>query len=213
MDELQDRDPLHRHAAVAAPAAGTSPMDPPSAWAPPATAVVPYEELHPFLRRLVDEHAELTERLASFEATLQQIRTGGLTREHGASLRSCFEYFERELPRHQRSEERRLFPRLRQRLIERGEHGATAPLATGVDVLEEDHVRSIRQLAVANGFIGLALRLADAESGMTALAMGVEQGTDFVEGLRLHLFREENIMFGLAQRHFTAAELDALLAD
>lgn len=213
MNKLGKRDPIDRNAEKGADTEGTSPMDPPDAYEPPSSESVPYKQLHPFLQSLFDEHEVLTVQLATLEDTLQQIQTTGLTPEMGHTLRGFFEYFDVEFARHNRKEERQLFPLLRQRLIEHGEHSPGAERTTGVDILEEDHVKAIKQAAVACSFIGLAVRLPDERSGMMTLASGVEQGKDLIEHVRLHMFREENIIFGLAHKYITSAELDGFLTD
>ena len=45
-------------------------MDPPNAYAPPSVEQVDLEDLHPFLRTLVDEHGPFEKQIELFEAAL-----------------------------------------------------------------------------------------------------------------------------------------------
>lgn len=210
MRKLAETDPLHRNAEKDAGGEGLSPMDPPDAFAPPATVAVAYDDLHPFLKRLVDDHRNIAAQLAVLEAALAEIEKGGMNPDAAAVLTKFFAFMDAEIAPHHRREERRLFPLLRERLIASGEHGGSADKRTGVDVLEEDHVKDIQHTAVACAFIGLSKRLPDPDSGKVALAWGVRQCRTLIEHLRLHIFREENIIFGLAQQHLSGAELDRI---
>lgn len=211
--QLAKDDPITRNVEKDAAGEEMSPMDPPEAYAPPAKEVVPYDELHPFLRGLVDDHRRLIARLDALDPVLKHVKSSGLDAASRAALTEAFAFFEAELGLHHRREERRLFPLLHERLIRAGEHSVTAQKRTGVDVMEDDHLRASRLSAVAAAFVGLASALPEPRSSGIALASGLRQLEALVELLRLHVFREENILFGLAQKHLTAAELDAVLAE
>src|SRR3972149_3909486 len=103
---------------------GLSPMDPPDAYAPASIAPVPVEALHPFLRKLRDEHVPFMEELNAFEAAILSIQKAGYTKEADAKLRHFFHYLDQEFPPPRRREEATLFPLLRERLIASGEHGS-----------------------------------------------------------------------------------------
>lgn len=210
MRKLAEDDPLIRNVEKDAGGDELSPMDPPDAYAPPATEAVPYEKLHPFLKRLVDDHRRIVERLDALDATIAQVETSGLSPEAGAAITGFFAFADAELAAHHRREERRLFPLLHERLIAAGEHSASEQKRTGVDVMEDDHLNALKQAAVAVAFIGLSTRLPDQKSGLVALASGVRQCKALSEALRLHIFREENIIFGQAQKHLSGAELDRI---
>jgi len=59
-------------------------------------------------------------------------------------------------------------------------------------------------------FLGLVFRLPDERSGMIVLDAALEQGKNLVELLRLHVFREDNVVFPLAHRLISRAEFDAM---
>ncbi len=77
--------------------------------------------------------------------------------------------------------------------------------------MEEEHLKGIQIAAVAFNLFGLASRLRDPDSRLLVLDAAVEQGKALVELYRLHIFREEKILFPLAQKHLTTEEMDKLL--
>ena len=209
--KLNRMDPLHRQADRGLDVAhGLSPMDPPDAYAPAGIEPVPVEALHPFLRKFRDEHVPFMNELNAFEAAVLSIKNNGYTKEADAKLRHFFQYFDREFVPHSRREEATLFPLLRQRLIASGEHGSGSVPATATEVMEDEHAKAMQLAAVVVNFLGLVFRLPDERSAMIVLDAALEQGKSLVELLRLHVFREDNIVFSLAHRLIAAAEFDAI---
>ena len=189
---------------------GLSPMDPPDAYAPPNLEPVPAQALHPFLRRFRDEHVPFMQELQAFEEAILSIQEKGYTRESDARLRHFFHFFDHAFAPHHRREEAFLFPLLRERLIASGEHGAGRAPATATDVMEDEHAKAMQLAAVVVNFLGLVFRLPDEKSGMIVLDAALEQGKNLAELLRLHVFREDNVVFTLAHRLISTAEFDQL---
>jgi len=187
-----------------------SPMDPPDAYAPPSLEPVPAEALHPFLRKFRDEHIPFMEELNDFEAAILAIQKTGYTKESDAKLRHFFHFFDHEFIPHSRREEASLFPLLRERLIAAGEHGKGSVPATAADLMEDEHAKAMQLAAVVVNFLGLVFRLPDERSGMIVLDAALEQGKNLVELLRLHVFREDNVVFSLAHRLISRAEFDEM---
>lgn len=204
-------DKIHRHAEKGCPDGGFSPMDPPDAYAPPGT-VEPMSEkdMHPVLRGLMNMHREFSGKLDLFEKTLIAIQNEGLTRERDAALKNFFRYFDDLFVAHHQIEEKLLFPLLNERLIESGEHSRSDEKMTAVDMLEDDHIKSMQLMAIVFNFLGLATRLPDMNSRLIVLDSALEQGKALVELMRLHIFREDTIVFPLAQRLMRKEELDKL---
>lgn len=206
-------DPLHRQAEHgAASAQGLSPMNPPDAYAPPNVEPVPAEALHPFLLRFRDEHVSFMRELNAFEEAILTVQKEGYTKESDAKLRNFFGYLEREFTSHSRREEAALFPLLRERLIATGEHGGASVPATATEVMEDEHAKAMQLAAVVVNFLGLVFRLPDQSSAMVVLDAALEQGKNLVELLRLHVFREDNIVFPLAHRLISEAEFGRMQA-
>jgi len=189
---------------------GLSPMDPPDAYAPPSVEPVPAEALHPFLRKFRDEHVPFMEELNAFEAAILSIQKTAYTRESDAKLRRFFQFFDHEFIPHSRREEATLFPLLRERLMASGEHGGGSGPTTAADVMEDEHAKAMQLGAVVVNFLGLVFRLPDEKSGMIVLDAALEQGKNLVELLRLHVFREDNVVFSLAHRLISTAEFDEM---
>jgi len=191
---------------------GLSPMDPPDAYAPPSVEPVPAAKLHPFLRKFRDEHVPFMEELNAFEAAILSIQKAGYTREADAKLRHFFHFFDHEFSPHHRREEATLFPLLHERLVASGEHGKGENPATATDLMQDEHAKALQLAAVVVNFLGLVFRLPDERSGLIVLDAALEQGKNLVEMLRLHVFREDNVVFSLAHRLITAAEFDEMQA-
>jgi iron-sulfur cluster repair protein YtfE (RIC family) len=185
-------------------------MDPPDAYAPSRIDPVPAEVLHPFLRQFRDEHVPFMEELNVFEAAILSIQKSGYTKESDTKLRHFFHYLDQEFTPHSRREEATLFPLLRERLIASGEHGSGNVPATATDVMEDEHEKAMQLAAVVVNFLGLVFRLPDERSAMTVLDAALEQGKNLVELLRLHVFREDNVVFSLAHRLISTAEFDQM---
>jgi hemerythrin-like domain-containing protein len=208
---LKRIDPLRKQAQRGADhAKGLSPMDPPDAYAPPNLEPVPAQALHPFLRGFVEEHVAFMRELNAFEEAILSIQKNGYTKEADARLRQFFGYFDREFIPHSRREEASLFPLLRERLLASGEHGSGDAPATATDVMEDEHAKAMQLAAVVVNFLGLVFRLPDERSGMIVLDAALEQGKNLAELLRLHVFREDNVVFPLAHRLIAAAEFDEI---
>jgi iron-sulfur cluster repair protein YtfE (RIC family) len=189
---------------------GLSPMDPPDAYAPPSVAPVPAAELHPVLRKFRDEHVPFMEELNAFEEAILSIQKAGYTKESDAKLRHFFHFFDQEFTPHNRREEATLFPLLHQRLIAVGEHGKGSNVTTAIDLMQDEHAKAMQLAAVVVNFLGLVFRLPDERSGMIVLDAALEQGKNLVELLRLHVFREDNVVFSLAHRLISATEFDEM---
>lgn len=186
-------------------------MDP-VGYAPPKPQPVPAHELHPFLRRFGEEHASLLKQLDAFEEAVLSIGKDGYTRQADGRLRHFFDYLDQAFVPHNRREEAALFPLLRERLIASGEHGKGGDLLTATDLMEDEHAKAMQLAAVVLSFLGLVFRLPEQRSAMIVLDAALEQGKNLIELLRLHVFREDSIVFPLAHRLISTAEFDALQA-
>ncbi len=218
MDELknlQNIDPLKRMVEKQSEQEEFSPMDPPDAYSPPGVETVPYEEMPPFLQLLMDDHKACLKKLESFEEVLLRLQKNGLAadREVDEGLRQFFSFVDDGIVRHNLKEEKILFPLLQARLLEKGEHGKGQFPRTDVDMLEDDHIKTMQLAAVTFNFLGLAARLPDPASRALTLDAALEQAKTLVELLRLHIFREDNVVFSLAVKHIATEEFKKLESD
>lgn len=208
--ELNKIDPLMKQPERGIGDGELSPMEPPEAYAPPAVDRIAPEDMHPYLRKFCEEHTAFLEELKIFEETIFAIQKVGFTKELDGKLRHFFHFFDHEFVPHNTREDTTLFPLLNQRLIEDGEHAKGDVLMTAVDLMEDDHLKAMQLAAVVLNFLGLAFRLPDERSRLLVLDAALEQGKNLVELLRLHIFREDNIVFASAHRLITSAEFDRL---
>ncbi len=209
--KLQRIDPLKKQAERGLDGAqGLSPMDPPDAYAPAGIDPVPAEAMHPFLRKFRDEHVPFLAELDALEAAILAIQKSGYTKESDAKLRHFFHYLDQEFSPHSRREEATVFPLLHERLISSGEHGSGSDPTTAVDLMQDEHAKAMQLAAVVMNFLGLVFRLPDQKSAMIVLDAALEQGKNLVELLRLHVFREDNVVFALAHRLISIAEFDQM---
>lgn len=186
-------------------------MDPVS-YAPPRPAPVALQDMHPFLRRFAEEHAGLLQELDAFEEAILSIGKVGYTREADSRLKQFFGVLEQAFVPHNRREEAILFPLLRERLVASGEHAKGGEGLTATDLMEDEHAKAMQLAAVVLNFLGLVFRLPEQRSAMIVLDAALEQAKNLIELLRLHVFREDSIVFPLAHRLLSAADFDALQA-
>lgn len=208
--DLKTNDPVRRQPARGVELDGLSPMDPPEAFAPPGLEPIPATELHPVLRRLCSEHANLAGALDAVEAVLRDVRDTGFTTEADHALMRFLEVVDRDFVPHSREEEAALFPLLRRRLIADGEHSRGATVTTPVDVMRDEHLRAVQLAAVVLNLLRVGSALPDERSARVVVGAALREAENLIELLRLHLFREDNIVFAAAQRLLSVAELDGL---
>jgi len=208
--KLKVIDPVTPQATVTAADKGElSPMDPPDAYAPPGNVDVPVEDLHPFLRGLIEEYVVLKAHVGDFEECLTFLqKERGLSRDAHERLNRFFQVFDQEFARHDRKEERDLFPLLRIRLLEKGEHSPTQ--VTGADVLQSEHVEMRKAVTTVGALLSAIPILEDVPSREILLDAAIGTGKEFVEKINLHIFREDEVMLPLEHTLLTTEELDAI---
>jgi hemerythrin-like domain-containing protein len=192
---------------------GMSPMDPPEAYAPPGEVGEADRDLarrHPALRGLSDEHARLMEAIARVEEVLVAAQKSGLDDAADRAIMRFLETLDRDFIPHSRLEEARLFPLLHERLIADGEHSKGRHIITAVDVMKDEHQRAVQLAAVVLNFLRMASVLPDARSSAMVARAALDELKKLIELLRLHIFREDGIVFANAQRLLSSAELDEL---
>ncbi|MBI2316611.1 MAG: hypothetical protein HYU75_06235 [Betaproteobacteria bacterium] len=185
-------------------------MDPPDAYAPPRLDPVPAAEMHPFLKKLKDRYASLMKELKAFEEAVLSIRDTGYTKEADGRLKSFFGFLDGEFAPHSRREEAAVLALLHQRLIASGEHSKGEIPSTAVDLMEDEYAKALQLAAVIVNFLGLVFRLPDDKSRLVTLDAALEESKNLIELLRLHVFREDNIILPLAHRLISAAEFEQM---
>lgn len=189
-----------------------SPFDPPDAFDPQNIEPVPYDELHPFLKKLADEHTAFSNVLNEFEEALINWRENNwqFDKEIDKKLKNFFEFVDEKVPVHNQNEEKKLFPLLNKKLIEIGEHNSKDSSLTGISIMEDEHIKVAQAAAIVFNFLGLGSRLPDQRSKEITFQAAYEQGIAIIETMKLHIFREENILFSQAMKLFGEEEFASL---
>lgn len=189
-----------------------SPMNPPDAYSPQNIEPLPYEKMHPLLKSLMDEHKIFTKVLNTFEEALINWRNNNwiFNDEINAGLKQFFNFFDEKVPAHNKKEEKKLFPLLHKKLIESGEHNYKDPNLTGINIMEDEHIKVAQAATIVFNFLGLGSRLPDKRSQEITFEAAFEQGIAIVETMKVHIFREENILFPQAIKLFTSSEFEKL---
>ena len=209
--KLKQDDPLQRNVYKEDEISEHSPMDPPDAYDKEASNVdgITFDDLAISLKDLVHEHNELIEYAANFEKALSEFHESSyrFTQEINDRFNEFFQYFDDHILPHNRKEERHLFPILHKRLIASGEHSPGEAKETAVDLMEDDHVKFIQLASLTFNLLGLASRLPDNHSRAITFDLAYHNGRELIELLRLHIFREDNTVFPLAQKLLSKEEL------
>lgn len=209
---LKKSDPLKVNAEKGLEGAESSPMDPPDAYGGAVIEDVPYEDMHPFLRGYMDDHRKAVGMIERFDKALSKFKEQQYRIDEGTNgeFHDFFEYFDDHLLDHNRREERKFFPLLHEKLVASGEHSIDKKPRTAIDLMEDDHVKFIQLGSLCFNLLGLASRLPDARSAGFVLDTSFNTGRELTELLRLHIHREDNILFPLAHKLITAEEFDRI---
>lgn len=203
--KLKDEDPILRNAGKEENLEEYSAMDPPEAYDKSKAIGADYKHMHPFIQNLMNEHEEAIEKLNVFDKALIKFKEDHFvfTQEMSASFNTFFKYFDSHIAPHNSNEEKYFFRILHERLIESGEHGTGEIPETAVDLMEDDHNKFIQLATLSFNMLGLGSRLRDIESKGITFDLAFNSGRELVELLRLHIFRENETLFPLAQQLLT----------
>lgn len=197
-----------------APGEEMSAMSPPDAYSPPADDKISYDDMHPFLQELMDEHKELTTEVELFEQAVKNLtKLGNFDEKNLAAINRFITYFNQEFIPHNKKEEHKLFPILAKRFIEVGESSPSKNPITGVDVLENEHIEAIQIATLAFNYYELSTRLRDEKSCKLVFKMANQKSVTLIELLKLHMFREDDIVFGRAMDLLTKEDMDGMLSN
>ncbi len=189
-----------------------SPMNPPDAFSPSTVESVAYEDMTPFLQKLMDEHKVFTEVLNKFESALIEWKKNDwiFNDDIDKGLKELFSFLDKNTPVHTRKEEKELFPLLHKRLLQTGEHSSGDEPKTAVDIMEDEHIKVAQLGALCLNFLGLGSRLEDKKSRETVFELAYEQGKAIVETMRLHIYREDETLFPLAMKLISKEEFEEM---
>lgn len=184
-----------------------SPMEPPEARSS-SVEQIPEESLVAPLRAFVAEHREYETVLNVFERSLLALKQNEwrFNPEISAGLKRFFQFQDESVLAHHRKEEKCLFPFLREKFLATGEHSPSGKPVTPVEVMEDDHLKVGQSTCLVFNLLGLAPRLEDAKSRQVLLEHAFHLGQEIVETMRLHIYKENTVIFPLAQQLISADE-------
>ena len=207
LKNLNKQDPLKRMVERQDETEEFSPMDPPDAFQPPALDEVKYEDMHPVIQQLMDEHKRGQEMIEAFENTLNDLHTNGFSKSTLEGINDFFSFFDESIIEHNRKEDNGLFADLNT-ILRKNEEYSTGTEKTVVDLMEEDHIKMLQLAAISFNLFGLITRIPDQGSAMVILDLAVEQSKSLIEMLKIHIFREDNVIFPMAQNYLSKEVLD-----
>lgn len=209
LKNLNKQDPLKRMVERQNETEELSPMDPPDAFQPPSLDEVKYEDMHPLIQSLMDEHKMCNEVISAFENTLNELHTDGFSKNTLEGINDFFSFFDESVIEHNRKEDDTIFADLNTILHEKEEF-STGTEKTVVDLMEDDHIKMLQLAAISFNLFGLVTRIPDESSGMVILDLAVQQSKALIEMLKIHIFREDNVVFPMANNYLTKETLDAM---
>ncbi|MCH8941639.1 MAG: hemerythrin domain-containing protein [Bacteroidetes bacterium] len=205
-------DPIKRFVEKDTDVEEMSPMDPPEAFAPSTVEPVAYEDMHPILQKLMDEHKVFVKVLDNFESALTEWKQNKwiFNDNINKNFKELFSFLDNNTPEHNKKEEKQLFPLLHKKLLETGEHSTGDIPKTGVDIMEAEHIQVAQLGALCLNFLGLGSRMQDKTSRELTFEYAYSQGKEIVEIMRLHIYREDETLFPLAMKLISKDEFENL---
>ncbi len=211
LKNINKHDPLKRMVERQEETEEFSPMDPPEAFKPPTLDEVKYEDMHPFIQTLMDEHKACHKVIEAFENTLNTLHTDGFSKNILEGINDFFSFFDESIIEHNRKEDSTIFKDLNIILHQKGEF-STGTEKTVVDLMEDDHTKMLQLAAISFNLFGLITRIPDPGSAMVILDLAVEQTKALIEMLKLHIFREDNVVFPIANNYLAAEVMNTMKA-
>jgi len=203
-------DPIKRFVEKDSNSEEMSPMEPPEEFAPSTVEPVAYEDMHPLLQKLMDEHKVFIKVLNNFEFALIEWKQNNWIFDDSIneSFKELFSFLDNNTPEHNKKEEKILFPLLHKKLLQSGEHSTGENPKTGVDIMEEEHIQVAQLGSLCLNFLGLGSRLNDRASREITFEHAYNQGKEIVETMRLHIYREDETLFPLAMHLISKEEFE-----
>ncbi|MCH7524960.1 MAG: hypothetical protein IIC74_08125 [Bacteroidetes bacterium] len=209
LKNINKHDPLKRMVERQNETEELSPMDPPDAFKPPALDEVKYEDMHPLIQSLMNEHKVCNKVIESFETILNELHENGFSKGVLEGINDFFSFFDESIIIHNRKEDNTIFAELNI-ILHQKEEFSIGTEKTVVDLMEDDHTKMLQLAAISFNLFGLVTRIPDEGSRMVILDLAVEQSKSLIETLKLHIFREDHVVFPIANKYLSAEVLDAM---
>jgi hemerythrin-like domain-containing protein len=209
LKNLNKQDPFRRMVERQNETEEFSPMDPPDAFQPPDLDGVKYKDMHPLIQSFMDEHKDCNGAISKFENTLNLLYSDGFSKSTLEGINDFFSFFDESIIEHNRKEDDTIFADLN-KILRKKEEYSTGTEKTVVDLMEDDHIKMLQLAAISFNLFGLITRIPDEGSGMVILDLAVEQSKALIEMLKLHIFREDNVVFPIANKYLSTEVLDVM---
>ena len=209
LKNINKQDPLKRMVERQQETEEFSPMDPPEAFKPPVVDAIKYEDMHPLLQSLMNEHIKCNEMLSDFENIIISLHTEGFSKNNLEGINNFFSFFDESVIAHNHKEDKTVFAELNP-ILHKKEEYSIGSKKTVIDFMEEDHIKMLQLAAISFNLFGLITRIPDDNSRLVILDLAVEQSKALIEILKLHIFREDTIVFPMANNYLSIEILDAL---
>ncbi len=209
LKNLNKQDPIKRMVERQNETEEFSPMDPPDAFKPPVLDEVKHEDMHLIIQTLMDEHKDCNDAIKAFENVLNSLHSDGFSKNTLEGINNFFSFFDDFVIEHNRKEDNTIFADLNTILHQKGEFSIGTE-KTVVDLMEDDHIKMLQLAAISFNLFGLVTRIPDQNSRMIILDLAVEQSKALIEMLKLHIFREDNVVFPMANNYLSTEVLDAM---
>ena len=166
--------------------------------------------MHPVLQSLMDDHVKSIKAIDEYENILNALQTDGFSKKTLDGVNDFFSFLDEIIIPHNQKEDKTVFHDLNIVLKEK-EMFSVGSRRTVVDFMEEDHVKSLQLAAISFNLFGLVTRIPDDNSRLVVLDLAIEQSKHLVELLKLHIFREDHIVFSMANTYLPKETLDQYL--
>lgn len=209
LKNINKLDPLKRMVERQEETEEFSPMDPPDAFKPPSLDEVKYKDMHPYIQTLMDEHKKCNDVISAFETIMNSLRTDGFSKDTLEGINDFFSFFDESIIEHNRKEDNTVFWDLNKVLHDKQEYSIGSE-KTVVDLMEEDHIKMLQLAAISFNLFGLITRIPEESARLVILDLAIEQSKVLIEMLKLHIFREDNVVFPMANKYLATEVLDAM---
>lgn len=211
--DTKNSDPLKRQATVSEEDRGArmSPMHPPEGFDAAIPESENTSEMDPLLLSLMDDHKTLLKSIENYEVTIDSIiAERALSKESTLSTKEFLKVIDDEFIDHNKKEEEVLFPLLHEKMMENGEHSQSNEPITAVDILTNEHRQAEMMVLDLKEIVKFLETETDALKRENVLKHLIALSKELTGLLKLHIFREDSIVFVLAHEFISKEEFKKL---
>lgn len=158
------------------------------------------------IERLIECHDQIMARLSVFSRSLRAIEKHGLVGfvSEKEDMKVMFDFIDTSIFPHERDEEEPLFPKLLPKLKTKLSRHGTGD--TPIDVITKEH-RMVAEVATrVRGLAPLIERDIHSVEASILLKEFLNKGRWLIQAYQRHTWRENNVLFPLAEQFLTAEE-------